>query len=128
MKPTHFKFQSFFLKADGAFCNHSFQTFLVIKIKFLDRQQQNYLKQYVTSGFDLYELVFVKDWNKPGILFMGIKAERFTKFQGILTCFQYKFYIDITTWPNLTKFCSLILAGASPRTPWWTLGCLKTQT
>ena len=37
-------------------------------------------------------------------------------------------YSDLTTWPNLTKFCSLTLAGASPRTPWWTLGCLKTQT
>ena len=26
-------------------------------------------------------------------------------------------HIDLTTWPNLTKFCSLTLAGASPRTP-----------
>ena len=46
----------------------------------------------------------LKDWNKPSSLSMGIKAERFTKFQGILTCFQYKFHIDITTWPNLTRF------------------------
>ena len=26
-------------------------------------------------------------------------------------------YIDLTTWPNLTKFCSLTLAGASPPHP-----------
>ena len=26
-------------------------------------------------------------------------------------------YIDLTAWPNLTKFCSLTLAVASPRTP-----------
>ena len=49
----------------------------------------------LASGFDLYELVFVKDWNKPGILSMGIKAEHFTKFQGIFktlkdhTCSNY---------------------------------------
>ena len=49
----------------------------------------------IASGFDLYELVFVKDWNKPSILSMGIKAEHFTKFQGIFktlkdhTCSNY---------------------------------------
>ena len=31
---------------------------------------------------------------------------------------EFCLYIDLTTWPNLTKFCSLTLAGASPRTPW----------
>ena len=36
-----FWFSIFCLMADGAFCKHSFQTLLVIKIKFLDRQQQN---------------------------------------------------------------------------------------
>ena len=45
-----------------------------------------------------------------------------------ITTKDFFLYIDLTTWPNLTKFCSLTLAGASPRTPWWMLGCLKTQT
>ena len=36
---------------------------------------------------------------------------------SFLTYFQYKFHIDITTWPNLPKFCSLTLSGASPPHP-----------
>ena len=27
---------------------------------------------------------------------------------------EFCLYIDLTTWPNLTKFCSLALSGASP--------------
>ena len=30
---------------------------------------------------------------------------------------EFCLYIDLTTWPNLTKFCSLTLSGASPPHP-----------
>ena len=55
----------------------------------LDRKRK-FLELGLTfaSGFDPHELVFVKDWNKPGILSMGIKVEHFTKFQGILDIFS----------------------------------------
>ena len=63
MKPKHFKFQSFFLKADGAFCNHSFQTLLVIKIKVLDRQQQNEKDRFLKdSNSNLTETEFIYIW------------------------------------------------------------------
>ena len=46
---------------------------------------------------------------------LNFMRTKILKQQSYTICFLY---IDLTTWPNLTKFCSLTLAGASPPPPW----------
>ena len=87
-------------------------------------------------GYYLIIPVLLWSEKKDRFAFVGFTGDFWHKIENFMKtkiknskekniCF---FYIDLTTWPNLTKFCSLTLAGASPRTPWWTLGCLKPQT
>ena len=57
--------------------SRSFESVIVCKINFSEFSR--------IFLFFAVELVFVIDWNKPSILSMGIKAERFTKFQEILS-------------------------------------------
>ena len=61
--------------------------------------------------------IFFPTWFCPQIGFLQQKRpfnsskKPDTEQSSSLTYFQYKFHIDITTWPNLTKFCLLTLSG-----------------
>ena len=88
----------------------------------------NLCKQYYLKNLVLIDLPEAHQDFLVGVIgsfWHKIKNFWGSKFESVHIARIIFFHIDLTTWPNLTKFCSLTLAGASPRTPLWTLGCLK---
>ena len=79
--------------------------------------------RFLAQNWKSYENQIQNQWGKTH-LFSYIDLQ----WNSVLTSFPRIFVFILTLQPNLTKFCSPTLAGESPRTPWWTLGCLKTQT
>jgi hypothetical protein len=86
----------------------------------------NLCKQYYLKNLVLIDLPEAHQDFLVGVIgsfWHKIKNFWGSKFESVHIARIIFFHIDLTTWPNLTKFCSLTLAGASPRTPLWTLGC-----